>query len=73
MIFVAIIGIFALATIVRIALFEGPLAESVEPPKAIIDMHCHTASIGAGNSGAWVFSELRKSWKFSLYLKIFKI
>ncbi len=34
-------------------------------------MHCHTAGIGAGDSGAWVSDELRKSWKYPLYLRIF--
>lgn len=57
--------------LVRAALFRGPLATSSDPPKGIIDMHCHTAGIGEGGSGAWVSEELRRSWKFPLYLKIF--
>tara|TARA_B100001057_G_scaffold495686_1_gene595296 strand:+ start:4517 stop:4669 length:153 start_codon:yes stop_codon:yes gene_type:complete len=35
-------------------------------------MHCHTAGIGEGGSGAWKSEELRQSWKSLLYLKIFK-
>lgn len=34
-------------------------------------MHCHTAGIGAGGSGAWISDELRASWKFRLYLRVF--
>ena len=58
--------------VLRVLLFKGPIgAEVSEPPQGIIDMHCHTAGFGAGGSGAWVSRELRESWKFKLYLKIF--
>lgn len=57
----------------RLIYFRGPLALPVSaPPLGILDMHCHTAGIGAGESGAWISEELRKSWKFPLYLKIFE-
>lgn len=36
----------------------------------IIDMHCHTAGIGA-DSPCFVSDALRKSWKFPFYLKAF--
>lgn len=42
------------------------------PPTGILDMHCHVAGMGAGESGAWVSPGLRKSWKFPLYLRIFE-
>lgn len=58
--------------ILRLLLFKGPIGRDVHtPPEGIIDMHCHTAGFGAGGSGAWVSKDLRGSWKFRLYLKIF--
>jgi predicted TIM-barrel fold metal-dependent hydrolase len=48
------------------------MAQSAPPPRGLLDMHCHTAGIGHCGSGAWVSSELRKSWKFPLYLRIFE-
>lgn len=68
------IGLIALGVaiaVIRCIAFRGPFAEPSEPPKGIIDMHCHTAGIGEGGSGAWVSEELRRSWKFPVYLKIF--
>ncbi len=63
-----VIAILVAAFLVRLWLFRGPFAA---PAKGIIDMHCHTAGIGEGGSGAWISEELRSSWKFPLYLKIF--
>lgn len=39
----------------------------------IVDIHCHTAGIGAGGSGCFVSPALRKSWRFPLYLKSFGV
>lgn len=39
----------------------------------IIDIHCHTAGIGAGQSGCHVSPALRNSWKFDIYLKAFGV
>jgi predicted TIM-barrel fold metal-dependent hydrolase len=66
-------GSLLLATVVgRRILFHGPLRTPVSPPPGgIIDMHCHTAGIGAGGSGAWISDEMRNSWKFRLYLRVF--
>ncbi len=41
----------------------------MEPP--VIDIHCHTAGIGAGGSGCFVSSALRRSWKYRFYLRAF--
>lgn len=47
---------------------------SVEPlPGGIVDMHCHVAGIGADGSGCFVSRELRKSWKFAIYLRSFGV
>ncbi len=37
----------------------------------VIDIHCHTAGIGAGGSGCFVSSALRQSWKYRFYLRAF--
>ena len=68
----AFVILLLVLAILRLIFFRGPIGESVaEPPVGIIDMHCHTAGFGAGGSGAWVSKELRESWKFKVYLKIF--
>ena len=56
----------------RLILFKGPYSKKVEdPPKGIIDMHCHTAGIGTGGSGAVISGNLRDSWKYDVYLRSF--
>ncbi len=66
-----LVGIVALGLGWRMLRFRGPFRVPVAPPTGIVDMHCHTAGIGSGRSGAWVSDALRQSWKFGLYLKIF--
>lgn len=39
----------------------------------VIDIHCHTAGIGAGNSGCFISPRLRNSWKYPIYLKSFGV
>jgi predicted TIM-barrel fold metal-dependent hydrolase len=39
----------------------------------ILDMHCHVAGIGAGNSGCFVSKQIRKSYKFEIYLDAFGV
>ncbi|MCM0080324.1 amidohydrolase family protein [Geomonas sp. Red32] len=41
--------------------------------KNIIDIHCHTAGIGAGGSGCFISKELRDSWKYRTYLRAFGV
>jgi hypothetical protein len=41
--------------------------------QTIIDIHCHTAGIGAGGSGCFVSPALRKSWKYRIYLSAFGV
>jgi hypothetical protein len=43
------------------------------PGASILDMHCHTAGLGAGGSGCFVSEQLRNSYKFRLYLKAFGV
>ena len=69
---IIIVGTLLAFFVLRLIFFRGPISEYVsEPPEGILDMHCHTAGIGAGGSEAWISDELRKSWKFGLYLKVF--
>jgi predicted TIM-barrel fold metal-dependent hydrolase len=39
----------------------------------VIDIHCHGAGIGAGNSGCLVSRRMRHSWKLRYYLKAFGV
>lgn len=41
--------------------------------KSIIDIHCHTAGIGAGDSGCFVSPALMASWKYRIYLRAFGV
>ena len=46
---------------------------AMETGKDIIDIHCHTAGVGAGGSGCFVSGQLRRSWKYRIYLKAFGV
>jgi len=39
----------------------------------LIDLHCHTAGIGGGNSGCFVSDAIRRSWKYRIFLKAFGV
>ena len=39
----------------------------------VIDIHCHAAGIGAGDSGCFVSPALRRSWKYRAYLRSFGV
>ena len=39
----------------------------------VIDIHCHTAGIGAGFSGCFISPNLLKSWKYKAYLHSFGV
>jgi predicted TIM-barrel fold metal-dependent hydrolase len=54
-------------------LSSGPYLPLEPIPPSIVDMHCHIAGIGAGNSGCFVSEKLRKSWRFSFYLRSFGV
>ena len=43
------------------------------PETPFLDMHCHTAGLGAGNSGCFVSEQLRHSYKLRFYLKSFGV
>jgi hypothetical protein len=48
-------------------------ADAMEAENSIIDIHCHTAGIGAGGSGCFVSAALQKSWKYRIYLRAFGV
>jgi hypothetical protein len=52
---------------------KGPYRPLEPIAPDIVDMHCHIAGIGAGNSGCFVSEKLRKSWRFRFYLKSFGV
>lgn len=39
----------------------------------VVDIHCHTAGIGAGGSGCFISPALRNSWKYKVYLRSFGV
>jgi uncharacterized protein len=43
------------------------------PAAPFIDLHCHTAGLGAGHSGCFVSDQLRHSFKLRFYLKSFGV
>ena len=43
------------------------------PSSTIIDIHCHTAGIGAGSSGCFVSSAMRRNVRFNFFLKTFGV
>lgn len=58
----------------RLIFFRGPLLPPSEnSSQVIIDMHCHCAGIGAGDSGCFISAAMRKSWKYKLYFAGFNI
>ncbi len=55
-------------------LFQGPyLPPQPLPDEPCLDMHCHVAGIGAGNSGCFISEHLRNSYKFGIYLRSFGV
>jgi predicted TIM-barrel fold metal-dependent hydrolase len=54
-------------------LFARPF-RPVEPiPAGIVDMHCHLAGIGAGDSGCFISAKMRDNWRFGVYLRAFGV
>lgn len=47
-------------------------AESL-PDHGLVDLHCHTAGIGAGESGCFVSEKLLRSYKLKFYLRSFGV
>ncbi len=59
--------------LLRLVLFRGAIREA-DPGvflDRIVDIHCHTAGIGAAGSGCFVSDAMRASYKFRVYLESF--
>jgi len=39
----------------------------------IVDIHCHTAGIGAGGSGCFVSPAMQRSWKYHMFFRAFGV
>lgn len=54
----------------------NPLAGFPDMPPAgepIVDIHCHTAGIGAGGSGCFISQALRENVRYGIYLNAFEV
>lgn len=71
---VAGVVLFAVLCLCRVIFFSGPFS-SVDGNRAslVVDIHCHTAGIGAGGSGCFISEALRSSYKFRIYLDSFGV
>ena len=53
-------------------LHSGPYRPPEPLPTAkLLDIHVHTAGIGAGDSGCFISKDMESSWKLGIYLKSF--
>ncbi len=58
--------------VARVFFFAGPyLPAQPIPVSKLLDIHCHTAGIGAGGSGCFISKQMETSWKLRHYLKAF--
>ena len=66
-------GLTAIPLMVMAWILAGPY-HPIEPlPHSILDMHCHAAGVGAGGSGCYLSVELRRSWRFGIYMRSFGV
>lgn len=69
---IVLVALMAMALLARWILFVGPYhPREAAPTAGVIDLHCHTAGIGGGNSGCFISKRMRDSYKFDIYLKAF--
>lgn len=69
---------FLLLVLVAVAWFACGFSRPYAPVEPLpdhpmLDMHCHTAGIGAGGSGCFVSEDMRHSYKFRRYLAAFGV
>ncbi len=68
----ALLGVGVMVLCVYVAIpVDDSLASRSEG--GYLDMHVHTAGIGAGGSGAFVNREMRENFRFSVYLAAFGV
>lgn len=68
----ALLGVVVIVVCIYVAI---PVDDSLPsgPEGGYLDMHVHTAGIGAGDSGAFVNREMRENFRFSVYLGAFGV
>ena len=68
----ALIGFGVVCFFIYLAI---PVDESLAkvPDSGYLDVHVHTAGIGAGDSGAFINREMRDNFRFSIYLGAFGV
>lgn len=66
-------GLAFLMSLVLMSSLAGPYRPISPLSAGIVDMHCHIAGIGAGNSGCFISPGLRNSWKLQAYLRAFGV
>jgi hypothetical protein len=54
-------------------IYDRPYCPAQPLPSGIVDLHCHLAGLGAGDSGCFVSPKLRKNWRFRFYLSSFGV
>ncbi|MCY4012762.1 MAG: amidohydrolase family protein [Gammaproteobacteria bacterium] len=69
------IAVVAIGALSAIALVAKTVSTMPSPPATaqIVDLHVHTAGIGAGGSGAFVNREMRENFRFRFYLSAFGV
>jgi uncharacterized protein len=70
-------GVAALMLASVVAVVPGCLSTGLPaqplPAGPFLDMHCHVAGVGAGDSGCFVSPDLRGSYKYRIYLRAFGV
>ena len=71
---IALIALAAVLLLARQILFRGPYQPTAPlPAESIVDLHCHTAGIGAGNSGCFLSPRMRANIRYRIYLDAFGV
>lgn len=63
-----------LGLLLRLVFYRGSyLPVEPFPTTPVIDLHCHTAGLGAGESGCFVSPAMRSNIRFRIYLRAFGV
>ncbi|MBL9214752.1 MAG: amidohydrolase family protein [Opitutaceae bacterium] len=62
-----------LALLLAPFLFAAPPPREPPPAAPLVDLHCHTAGLGAGGSGCFVSPRMERSFKLHFYLRSFGV
>lgn len=64
----------AVALLGRQIFFRGPFQPPAPlPAESFVDLHCHAAGIGAGQSGCFLSPRMRSNFRFRIYLQAFGV